>query len=134
MLVTTPNLLTSDRVNPFHVHEYESEELRSLLARHFGDVVMRGIGMTPRVRAYNDARLARIAKIMRLDVLGLHRRLPRPVIEFAFGQLAKVVRRGIQKQGQGPGPIPDVSERDFPVGEPADDDIDLLAVCRVPLP
>lgn len=25
-MLTTPNILTSDKINPFHVHEYESEE------------------------------------------------------------------------------------------------------------
>ena len=128
-LITTPNILTSDRVNPFHVHEYESAELASTLVPHFSNVEMRGIGMTPPVRAYNDARLARIRSIMRLDVLGLHRRLPRSVIDWAFGTLAKVVRRGIA-QDDG---MPEVSERDFPIAAPADDDIDLLAVCRAPI-
>jgi len=126
VLLTTPNLLTSDRVNPFHVHEYQSDELAAALEPHFHSVEMRGIGMKPAVRAYNDARLARIHSIMRLDFLKLHRRLPRPIIEWAFGMLAKRVRRGIQS-GEG---LPDVTERDFPIGSPADDDIDLLAICR----
>lgn len=126
VLITTPNLLTSDRVNPFHVHEYESAELEGTLEPHFDSVEMRGIGMKPVVRAYNDARLVRIRSIMRLDVLKLHQRLPRPIIEWAFGALAKRVRRGIQRDDG----LPDVSERDFPIGPPADDDIDLLAVCR----
>ena len=128
VLITTPNVLTSDRVNPFHVHEYESRELSRLLEPHFETVEMRGIGMTAPVRAYNDARLARIRSIMRLDFLKLHQRLPRSVVEWAFGTLAKVVRRGIQHD-EG---LPDVSERDFPIGAPADDDIDLLAICRTP--
>ena len=126
VLITTPNVLTSDRVNPFHVHEYESRELWGVLEPHFEAVEMRGIGMTPPVRAYNEARLARIRSIMRLDVLKLHQRLPRSVVDWAFGTLAKVVRRGIQRDDG----LPDVSERDFPIGAPADDDIDLLAICR----
>ena len=130
VLITTPNILESDGVNPFHVHEYESRELAEALERHFGDVEMLGIGMTPPVRAYNEARLARIRSIMRLDVLKLHQRLPRPVIDWAFGTLAKVVRRGIQHDDG----LPDVSERDFPIGPPAGEDIDLLAVCRTPRP
>jgi SAM-dependent methyltransferase len=127
-LITTPNLLTSDKVNPFHVHEYESEELRELLSPHFGDVQMQGVGMTDSVRAYNDARLAKIESIMRFDILGMHRWMPRSVIDFAFGQLARVVRRSIQPT-DGP---PDVSLDDFPVGDPQDGDIDLLGVCRAP--
>lgn len=127
VLLTTPNILTSDRVNPFHVHEYHSDELGAALESHFRSVEMRGIGMKPAVRAYNDARLARIHSIMRLDVLKLHQRLPRPIIEWAFGMLAKRVRRGIQAEDG----LPDVTERDFPIGSPADDDIDLLAICRI---
>lgn len=127
-LITTPNLLTSDKVNPFHVHEYESDELADLLAPHFSDVSMQGVGMSDPVRAYNDARLARIAGIMRFDILGMHRWMPRPVIDWAFGQLARVVRRSIQPD-DGP---PDVSIDDFPIGDPQSDDIDLLAVCRAP--
>jgi hypothetical protein len=128
VLITTPNTLTSDRVNPFHVHEYASAELRGALEPHFAHVEMLGIGMTPAVRAYNDARLQRIHSIMRFDVLRLRERLPRPIIEWAFGTLAKRVRRGIQR-GAG---LPEVSEADFPIGPPAQDDIDLLAVCGHP--
>ncbi len=128
VLITTPNILTSDRVNPFHIHEYESDELKGIIEAHFGDVEMRGIGMTEAVRAYHDARLTRIASIMRLDVLGLHRRLPRPLIEWAFGALAKVVRRGVQRDDA----MPTASVEDFPVGPPTEDDIDLLAICRAP--
>ena len=65
---------------------------------------------------------------MRLDFLKLHQRLPRSVVEGAFGTLAKAVRRRIQHDDG----LPDVSERDFPIGAPADDDIDLLAICRTP--
>jgi SAM-dependent methyltransferase len=128
VLITTPNILTSDRVNPFHIHEYESDELKGIIEAHFGDVEMRGIGMTEAVRAYHDARLARIASIMRLDILGLHRRLPRALIEWAFGALAKVVRRGVQRDDA----MPVASVDDFPIGPPAEDDIDLLAICRAP--
>jgi SAM-dependent methyltransferase len=128
VLVSTPNILTSDRVNPFHVHEYEADELADCLREHFDAVTMHGVGMSPAVREWMDARLARIRKIMRLDVLGLRDRLPRPVIEWAFGTLAKVVRRGIQ-QDQG-GDAPEVSERDFPIGDADNECIDLLAVCR----
>ena len=128
VLITTPNVVISDRVNPFHVHEYESAELKQILESHFADVDMRGIGMTPAVGAYHEARLARIHSIMRLDVLNLQRRLPRAWIEWAFGTLAKVVRRGIQRDDG----LPEVSLEDFPIGAPTRDDIDLLAICRSP--
>ena len=115
-------------MNPFHVHEYESDELARLLAPHFADVSMRGVGMTDSVRAYNEARLAKIASIMRFDVFGMHRWMPRSVVDWAFGRLARIVRRSIVPHD---GPR-DVSIANFPIGDPRDDDIDLLAVCRQP--
>ena len=129
-LVTTPNRLTSDGENPFHVHEYEADELASVLRGRFGEVEMRGVGCSGEIARYYEARLRRIRAIVRLDPLGLRRRLPRTPIEWLFGKLAVVVRSGIRSD-QG---LPEASWRDFRIG-PADADcLDLLAVCRSPRP
>jgi len=127
-LVSTPNLLQSDRENPYHVHEYEADELRERLLGWFEEVEMLGVGATPPVAAYYDARLARIARITRLDVLGLRRRLPRGVIDWLFAKFALVVRRGIQ-QDTG---LPEADFSDFPIAAADDRCLDLLAVCRRP--
>ncbi len=127
-ILTTPNLLTSDGVNPYHVHEYTSGALETLLSRHFVDVKMQGVGMSPPVRDYLLARSARIRKIMRLDPLGLRHRLPRALIEKLFAFFALRVRRRTQ-DGDG---TPDASWQDFPIGAPSPADIDLVALCRSP--
>jgi SAM-dependent methyltransferase len=125
-LLTTPNRLTSDGVNPFHVHEYEAAELAALLNRHFGEVELRGLAAGPAVAGYFEARLRRIRRVVRLDPLRLRERLPRALVEGAFAFFARRVRRGIAR-GEG---LPDASWRDFPIG-PADPAcLDLLAICR----
>ncbi len=127
-LVTTPNVLMSDGVNPYHVHEYRAEELGERLRAHFQEVEIRGIGATEPVHAYLAARSRRIRRIMRLDPLGLRDRLPRALVEWLFARFAVLVRRRT-RAGDG---VPAVSWHDFPVG-PADDRcLDLLAVCREP--
>jgi SAM-dependent methyltransferase len=126
--ITTPNLLTSDGVNPWHVHEYEADELRALLLRHFEEVEMLGVGIGPRVADYFEARLRRIRTIMRIDPLGLRKLMPARLIDWLFAKLAIVVRRGIQEGGS----LPDASIDDFPIGPARKGDIDLLAVCRRP--
>jgi SAM-dependent methyltransferase len=129
-LLSTPNRLTSDGVNPFHVHEYEAEELASVLHRFFAEVELRGVAAGPAVADYFAARLRRIRRIVRLDPLRLRERLPRRLVEGLFAFFARVVRRGIAS-GEG---LPDASWRDFPVG-PADGAcLDLVAVCRSPRP
>jgi hypothetical protein len=127
-LLSTPNRATSDGANPFHVHEYEGGELAALLRRHFANVELLGVGMTPRVAAYHAARLARIRRVLRLDPLRLRERLPRALVEWLFGRMALRVRRGIAR-GEG---LPDATPDDFPIGPPAPDSLDWLAVCAEP--
>ncbi len=127
-LLTTPNRLTSDGVNPYHVHEYVADELAAAMRRHFDEVEMRGIGASERVRRELEARSRRIRWIVRLDPLRLRELLPRPLIEWLFARLALLVRRGTRE----PETLADVGPHDFPVG-PADAScLDLLAVCRRP--
>jgi len=126
-LITTPNRLTSDGVNPYHVHEYVSSELAECLSTRFESVEMRGVNTSERVREVLAARSRRIRSIMRLDPLGLRNRLPRGLIEWLFARFADLVRN--------PEPAPDTESfgsRDFPVGEAGDDCLDLLAICRRP--
>lgn len=127
-LLSTPNLLQSDRENPFHVHEYAADELSERLERHFESVEMLGVGASPPVARYYDARLERIRTIVRLDPLRLRHRIPRWLVDWLFAKLAVIVRRSIQ-QSEG---LPDATLEDFPIA-PADDRcLDLLAVCRDP--
>lgn len=126
-LITTPNLLTSDKINPFHVHEYEADELAALLAPYFDTVEMKGVGVSSNVAPYFEERLERINKIMRIDPLGLHKMLPEGLVTWLFAKGALLVRRGIQ---DGEGGMPDARLEDFPIGATDPGDIDLLAVCR----
>ena len=127
-ILTTPNLRMSDGVNPFHVREYRGEELAELLAPHFHEVDVRGVGMSPPIREYMAERSRRIQRIMRLDPLRLRDRLPRGLIEKLFAAGALLVRR----QTAGPEGTPEATPADFPVEPLHDDAIDLLALCRRP--
>ncbi len=128
VILTTPNRLTSDGVNPYHLREYTAAELEALLTTRFSEVEIRGTGASPPVRAWFDGRNRRVAAILRLDPLRLRERLPKAVVHFLFAKLAVLVRW----LGRRTGGLPDVTWRDFPIGPPADDCLDLLAVCRRP--
>jgi SAM-dependent methyltransferase len=127
-ILTTPNVLLSDGVNPYHVHEYRGEELRERLLRHFHEVELLGVGMSAPVRTYMEARSQRIRRIMRLDPLRLRDRLPRGLVLWLFAAFAVLVRR---RTNAGDG-TPEASAADFPIGPPRDDAIDWLALCRRP--
>lgn len=127
-LLTTPNVAMSDGVNPYHVHEYEADELARCLGVHFAEVSVFGIGMSETVRAALNARSRRIRAIMRLDPLRLREHLPAPLIRALFAWFATLVRR----RGSGGDPGEAIGWRDFPIGPPGADCLDLLAVCRRP--
>ena len=126
VLLTTPNVLMSDGVNPYHVHEFEAEELATLLREHFRDVEVRGIGMSKAVRETMAARSARIRTIMRLDPLRIRERLPRAWIDRLFAVFALWVRARTPSADAGP----EANWRDFPVEAANPESIDLLAICR----
>jgi SAM-dependent methyltransferase len=124
-LLTTPNVQMSFGVNPFHVHEYEAAELRALLVRHFARVDVHGVNASERVLAHWEARRLRVQRILRLDPLGLRHRLPRPLVERGFGQLARLVRQ-LARRSEG---LPEADLGDFSIGAPTARSLDLLAVC-----
>lgn len=72
----TPNE-PADFENPYHVHLFEPEGLREMLARHFGRVEVLGLDATPVVKADFEQRRALAARLLRLDPLGLRHLLPR---------------------------------------------------------
>ena len=127
--ISTPNRALSDGVNPYHVREYLADELTGLLRAHFAEVELHGVGAHPVVREALAARSRRIRAVMRLDPLGLHRRLPRAWLETLFAWGALLVRRGAADAEAAP-----PGWRDFPIEAPDEStSLDWLAVCRGPL-
>jgi len=129
VLVTTPNILTSDGVNPYHVHEYTADGLASTLGTRFEEVEIQGIRASERARRVLAERSQRIRRVMRLDPLRLRDRLPRPLVEWLFAQFALLVRRPSPASSSGE---PEMDHHDFPAGRATDDCLDLLAICRRP--
>lgn len=126
LVLTTPNRPMSVSENPYHVHEYTADELAAALAPHFAEVSVRGVAGNAKVAAYEEARRRQVARILRLDPLGLRNRLPAPLVRFAFAHLAKLVRRLVARDGTPSAIVP----ADFREQESPDGAVDLLAICR----
>lgn len=128
-LVSTPNVLFSDGENPFHVREYRAQELEELLRRRFRRVEMLGVSAEGEALAYHEARLARIRRIVRVDPLGLRRRIPRALVEFFFARLAILVRKNVGAEER----AERASIEDFPIEAAHPRCLDLFAVCHEPI-
>ena len=127
-LISTPNRLTSDGVNPYHLREYSADELRDALGAGFESVEMLGVSAGPSVQEYFEARQRRIARIMRLDFLRLREVLPDALIQRSFALLATWIRRLARSGNE----LPRASWKDFPIGPCEPKCLDLLAICRHP--
>lgn len=130
LVLTTPNRLGSFFENPFHVREFTADELRAEVEKAFPRVQMLGVFGNAKVQRFDERRARAVARILRLDPLGLrHRLLPRRLVEFAFARLSRVVRR--QARGAGVDPAERIVPEDFHVTDTAvDRALDLVAVCR----
>jgi len=127
LVVTTPNRLMSVSENPYHLREWTAPELRALASPVLPGVEVLGVHASARVLAFEQARGAQVRRILRLDPLGLRRRLPDVVVKRVFPVLARFVRRRIQ----GDGTLPDVGPADFTVrGDDLERPLDLLLLWR----
>jgi len=102
--VITPNA-PADFENPFHVYLFEPEQLASMLSLFFDDVECLGIEGDDVLQADFAARRASGERILRLDVLGLRRRLPRRFYVWSYEHALPVVYRmlGSKRSGVGSG-------------------------------
>src|ERR1700716_3334552 len=92
--VITPNR-PADFENPFHVYLFEARELESLLRLFFADVEVFGLEGTEELKADFASRRARGERILKLDVLGLRRRMPRRWYVWSYERALPVVYRAL---------------------------------------
>jgi SAM-dependent methyltransferase len=113
ILVTTPNRLMSVSENPYHMREWTAPELLALAQPVLPGARMLGVHGSAAVLAYERERGAQVARILRLDPLGLRHWLPSAVVHGVFPRLARLVRRRVA----GGGALPAVGPQDFRVGD-----------------
>jgi hypothetical protein len=127
-MLTTPNRLTTVSENPYHLREYTAEELGELMAPIFGRVQIGSVLGNARVRAFDAERKRQVARILRLDPLGLRHVLPDALVKFAFARLSVLVRRRV---GGAVAETRAITPADFSVvAESRPDAVDLVALCR----
>jgi SAM-dependent methyltransferase len=128
--VLTPNA-PADFENPFHLHLFEREELRAMLGRHFGDVWLVGVDAPDHVKADFAARRAKAAKLLRLDVFDLRKRVPHGWYVWAYTRLLPLAYKLVARDDAGG--ATGITADDWFVTEQLDDTtLVLFAVARKP--
>lgn len=96
-VVTTPNAPMSLTRNPWHIREYNADELRNLLECHFSKVEAYGVVGNDKVMSYYEKNRRSVRKITRFDLLDLQHRLPRRVLQLPYDILNRMNRRNLHK-------------------------------------
>lgn len=129
--VLTPNK-PADFENPFHLHLFERDELRSMLERHFGDVWLGGVDAAPHVKADLATRRAKANKLLRLDVFDIRHRIPHAWYVWAYTRLLPVAYKLVAREDSGG--ATGITADDWFVTEDLDDTtLVLFAVVRSPV-
>ena len=97
-VVTTPNAPMSLTRNPWHVREYNADELSNLLGCHFSKVEAYGVVGNEKVMEYYRKNRASVRKITRFDILDLQHRLPRKLLQIPYDILNRINRKSLHKK------------------------------------
>ncbi len=92
ILLTTVNKDYSLSRNPWHIREYRTKELKTLMKKYFRELDAKGVDGNNKVWAYYEQNKASVRKIMRWDVLDLQHRLPAWMLRIPYEVLNRFNR------------------------------------------
>jgi 2-polyprenyl-3-methyl-5-hydroxy-6-metoxy-1,4-benzoquinol methylase len=95
-LLTTPNRKMSLTRNPWHVREYLPQELKSLAAKMFSYVEMRGITGNDKVMQYYTENKKSVERYTRWDILRVQYWLPAPLLRIPYEIMNRLNRNKLQ--------------------------------------
>lgn len=97
-LVTTPNVKKSFAPNPFHVHEYTFDEMKSEVTSVGAGFELKGLNGNDKVNAYYSANGRFVRNILKWDVLGLHKRIPPSLLAKPYDWITNRMRKQLKDE------------------------------------
>jgi hypothetical protein len=84
--------------NPWHIREYNANELRNILECHFSKVEAFGVVGNEKIMEYYEKNRQGVKRITRFDILDLQHRLPRWMLQIPYDILNRINRRRLLKK------------------------------------
>lgn len=97
-IITTPNKKMTLIRNPWHYREYTRDELYELLHRYFDEITCMGISGNSKVMDYYNKNASSVKKLLRLDFLGLYKRLPGIFLRIPYDIMNRLNRNKLLKK------------------------------------
>jgi SAM-dependent methyltransferase len=125
-IVSTPNALMSLTRNPWHVREYNADELELLLKRGFSSVERMGVYGNERVMEYYEQNRRGVERITRFDILDLQHRMPRWILQIPYDILNRLNRRRLLAENQNL--TTSITMEDYTIGQLTEQSFDLYYI------
>ena len=125
-ILTTPNKKMSITRNPWHVREYEIEELVTLLGQCFSKVDAKGVFGNKKIMDYYNKNKASVQKITRFDIFDLQHKLPRQVLQIPYDILNRMNRKKLLNQNNSL--VSDIHYEDYSISEAKEGCFDLFYI------
>ncbi len=125
-IVSTPNAPMSLTRNPWHVREYNADELELLLKRGFSSVERMGVYGNERVMEYYEQNRRGVERITRFDILDLQHRLPRWILQIPYDILNRLNRRRLLAENQNL--TTSITMEDYTIGQLTEQSFDLYYI------
>ena len=130
LLMTTPNARKSLARNPFHVHEYTFDEMMKELQSTAADFVLKGLQGDEKVNSYYHENGKWVRRILKFDVLGLHKKLPAELLTVPYNWITNLMRKNLMTKVNH---TLDISTRNFFIQEEnLDETWDIYAIVFKP--
>ena len=129
-LVTTPNVKKSLARNPFHVHEYTFEEIKKEVTSLGAKIELKGLQGDDKVNTYYEENGKWVRRILKFDVLGLHKKLPAGMLTVPYNWITGIMRNNLMEKVDH---TLDISVQNFHLQEQnLDDTWDIYAIIYKP--
>jgi ubiquinone/menaquinone biosynthesis C-methylase UbiE len=111
-LCTTPNAKMSIARNPFHVHEMTFDEMQQEASKVFGkeNIELRGLQGNEKVNKYYEENSKWVKRIMRWDILGIHKIIPAKMLVAPYNWITSIMRDKLKEKNDA---TTDIKTSDF---------------------
>lgn len=124
--ISTPNKVKTIVRNPWHYREYTFKELNNLLSKVFTNYSVKGIQGNQKTKLYYSKNKDSVNKILQLDFLKLHDRLPASMLKLPYEIFNRLNRKRLLKQDEAS--VTNITSADYSLNSFGEDTLDLFCI------
>ena len=125
-ILTTPNLLMSLSRSPWHIREYDPEEMKEILKTSFKKIELKGIFGNEKVMEYYKKNKESVERITRFDIFRMQYWLPKWLLEIPYDILNRFNRHYLQDNNEEM--VNSIVSSDYMLRESKDDCLDHFCI------